>query len=73
MTTRAIRPVRTGRPPMISGISTRSSPIDARRALSSARSVEPGAYILTGSFSASGGRRAALNAAISVIEGTSRS
>ena len=43
ITAGAVSPVRTSFPPMMSGMSMRSVAIAARRALSSARSGEPGA------------------------------
>ena len=46
--------VSTRSPPMTSGIAGRSPAISARRRWSSARSGEPGAYVLTGSLTAGG-------------------
>src|ERR1051325_7885808 len=52
---------------MTNGISTRSFAIEASRALSSARSGDPGRYDLTGSLIAAGTRRTAPKEAISDI------
>lgn len=46
---------------MMSGISMRSLAIDSRRALSSVRSGDPGAYDFTGSFTGVGTRRTPVN------------
>src|SRR5687768_14106057 len=50
MTTFDVLPVRISRPPMMTGMSARSFAIRSRRALSSTRSGDPGAYDLTGSL-----------------------
>src|SRR5512132_1767196 len=62
MTDWAVRPVRTCLPPMTSGMSMRSAAIALRRALSSARSGDPGAYARTGSLTGGGTLRFPLNA-----------
>ena len=56
MTDLAVAPVRTALPPMIIGMSMVSPAISANRALSDARSGEPGAYERMGSLT--GGERA---------------
>src|SRR5439155_16725674 len=54
------------RPPMTTGMSARSPAICSKRALSSARSGEPGAYDFTGSLTGGGTRRIPVNAESSV-------
>ena len=68
MTTDRVVPVRISFPPMITGISTRSEDIEARRALSSARSGDPGTYDLTGSLTATGTLRSASTMATPELE-----
>jgi hypothetical protein len=53
---------------MISGISIFSDAIDARRAFSSARSGDPGAYDFVGSLTGAGTRFTPANAASSLSE-----
>src|SRR5687767_1728708 len=54
---------------MMTGISMRSEAIFDNRALSSARSGDPGAYVRTGSFTGFGTRRLPLNATIAAGAG----
>ena len=54
MTASNVVPVSTRSPPITSGIAMRSPAISASRRCRSARSGEPGAYVLTGSLTAGG-------------------